>query len=135
MADNDGDSHMDSPPDLFDLEDVTPDNTTTDPSIISPPDSQRATDMPTSAPGANSNGKRPLNIIREGMRDQRENNAAVDVMFPVRLLSSPTSFYMETAMERRASAFKTPLFCATSRGRGYMYMQAGKLCRYTTLHT
>ncbi len=34
------------------------------------------------------------------MRDQRENNAAVDVMFQVRLLSSPTSFYMETAMER-----------------------------------
>ncbi|KAK0906898.1 hypothetical protein LTR02_005732 [Friedmanniomyces endolithicus] len=79
MADNDGDSHMDSPPDLFDLEDVTPDNTITDPAIVSPPDSQQggATDMPTSAPGANSNGKRPLNIISNGAEE--DGNAANDL--------------------------------------------------------
>ncbi|TKA65194.1 hypothetical protein B0A55_09853 [Friedmanniomyces simplex] len=84
MADNDGDSHMDSPPELFDLEDVqTPaDQLIPDPSILSPPDSQHrsAIEMPTSAPGvvgANSNGKRPLNTISNG--GDEDPNAVIDL--------------------------------------------------------
>ena len=71
MADNDGDSHMDSPPSLSDAEDVeTPAAQIISSAILSPPDSQHrsvAPEMPgTSAPAANSNGKRPLNTISNG---------------------------------------------------------------------
>ncbi|KAK5717997.1 hypothetical protein LTR15_008840 [Elasticomyces elasticus] len=71
MADTDGDSHMDSPPDLFDQDVETPIDQFIDPSTMSPPDSQHH------APGANSNGKRPLNTISNG--NGEDPNAAIDL--------------------------------------------------------
>jgi len=62
MADNDGDSHMDSPPDLSDTEENEPLN-----SLLSPPESQSQTQTLTSTSTmSNSNGKRPLNTISNG---------------------------------------------------------------------
>ncbi|KAK1086557.1 hypothetical protein LTR48_003459 [Friedmanniomyces endolithicus] len=67
MADDHGASHIDSSPDV-----ETPAGQSINPSILSPPDFPHRTMllMPTSAPGtaaSNSNGKRPLNTISNGL--------------------------------------------------------------------
>ena len=77
-ADNDSDSQMLSSPSSSDLEGQS----RTDPpqtSILSPPDSQHRSAMPTSATGsaiANANGKRPINTISNGADETDDMQAA-----------------------------------------------------------
>ena len=63
MADNDGDSHMASTPDISDPEDILVDPST---ALLSPPETQQPSGAPVPPPGANANGKRPLNTISSG---------------------------------------------------------------------
>ncbi|KAF2771798.1 hypothetical protein EJ03DRAFT_325440 [Teratosphaeria nubilosa] len=83
MADNDGDSRMDSTPDASDNELATPtgEQVPANPadSLLSPADSQSRpktssavqanTSMPVQGVGANANGKRPINTISNGAED------------------------------------------------------------------
>ena len=76
-ADHDGDSQMVSSPEDSDIEHTQTPHNQIPPqaSILSPPDSQHQSAMPTSASGsvmANANGKRPINTISNGADDAEE---------------------------------------------------------------
>ncbi|KAK3113941.1 hypothetical protein LTR53_008241 [Teratosphaeriaceae sp. CCFEE 6253] len=76
MADNDSDSHVDSPP--SDAEDVaTAAGQIINSASLSPPDSQHHNPADMLA-GPNSNGKRPLNTISNGMEEVIDLAGAAD---------------------------------------------------------
>jgi hypothetical protein len=73
MADNEINMAEDSSDSGNEPSNTTPKDLTSPATISPPPDSQRRGSMPLSAPGssiANSNGKRPIQTIMNGMDDQ-----------------------------------------------------------------
>ncbi|KAK5114840.1 hypothetical protein LTR62_001997 [Meristemomyces frigidus] len=137
MADNDGDSRMASSPELTDDEEVeTPLDQITDPTILSPPDSQHRdssnsniSSMPTSTPTANANGKRPAHTISSGGAED-----PLDLDAPIPTSSEPAAANTGKAREAGRAAGSQEFPPRTHRASGYSWTRAEGEPGYTWLN-